>query len=184
MIDSRIIDEVITDILKTEGWPEYTDLPEDRGGPTKGGVTLQTLRDWRGRTTTVADLVELGLPEAARIYRDRYIDKPRLFVIKDDRLFRLAVDCSVLNGPAQSVRWLQEALDVDRDGILGPITQAALDTASPHRLALLICAYRWVHMGRLISSDHRQAIFAHGWSRRMAKFLHNEVKSASWAEGR
>nr|WP_222532573.1 glycosyl hydrolase 108 family protein [Azospirillum sp. 412522] len=40
---------IIDTILRREGWPRYTDRPSDRGGPTKGGITLATLTNWRKR---------------------------------------------------------------------------------------------------------------------------------------
>ena len=36
-------EQVITDILRREGWPKYTNRAADKGGPTKGGITLETL---------------------------------------------------------------------------------------------------------------------------------------------
>ena len=43
------IKDCLEKILEREGWPKYTDHPDDRGGPTKGGITLGTLRSWRGQ---------------------------------------------------------------------------------------------------------------------------------------
>jgi lysozyme family protein len=80
--DARIVAE----LLKSEGWPRYTNSSADKGGPTRGGITLTTLREWRRATVTVADLKALTQDEAEAIYRERYIVRPRFNEIRDELL--------------------------------------------------------------------------------------------------
>ena len=54
MTDNEIVDE----ILRREGWPKYTNLAADRGGPTKGGITLGAWREYSGNRFADAGDVE------------------------------------------------------------------------------------------------------------------------------
>ena len=67
---------IIDTILRREGWPRYTNRPSDRGGPTKGGITLATLASWRKRPVTATDVAALDEAEVRAIYRARYIEEP------------------------------------------------------------------------------------------------------------
>ena len=69
-------DEIIDSIEVSEGWPKYTDHPDDKGGPTKGGITLATLEHWRQRPCDKEDLKQLDRHEARQIYQKMFIDDP------------------------------------------------------------------------------------------------------------
>src|SRR3990167_11048904 len=100
------MEPILAHIFQIEGWPAFTDDPTDRGGSTKGGITLAALQAWRGRPTTKAELRNLTKAEAGDIYRSRYIAP---FEAVEDELLRWqVVDAGVLSGPARAARWLQE----------------------------------------------------------------------------
>ncbi len=42
----KTLDEVLTDVLQREGWPAVTDRAADRGGLTRGGITLKNYNAW------------------------------------------------------------------------------------------------------------------------------------------
>ena len=73
-----MIHEIITDVLKAEGWDAYTNHPADRGGPTKWGITLSAWRDFNDNQSLTAFNVQ-GITEAeARVfYHRRYIVGPK-----------------------------------------------------------------------------------------------------------
>lgn len=127
-------------ILKREAWPAYSNRTADKGGPTKGGITLDTLIAWRGRPQTIADLQALTESEARLIYRLRYI-KPWEFVT-DDALFAVLVDYAVTSWHDDPTKALQEYLKVSVDGILGPITKAGTLTADPRVLRDYVLTHR------------------------------------------
>ena len=51
-----MIDDLITEIMKAEGWDKYTNDPADRGGPTKWGITLKAWSEYHGLDLTAEDI--------------------------------------------------------------------------------------------------------------------------------
>lgn len=90
-------------LLKHEGG--YVDNPADPGGATNMGITLATLREWRGRAVTKADVRSLSREEVESIYRARYWNKIRadeLLAGPDAALFDVAVN----SGVGRAVQWM------------------------------------------------------------------------------
>jgi len=161
----------LTELLKHEGG--YVDHPRDPGGATNLGVTLATLREWRGKTVTKADVKALTVEEAGAIYRAKY-----WVVAGCDRLPAgvdlIVFDMAVNSGPARAVRTLQQVVNVTPDGVVGPVT---LTAARAKPAAELIDAYsrkREAFYRSLSTFD----TFGRGWMRRL-----NDVTETarSWA---
>jgi lysozyme family protein len=176
MTDTQILD----DVLEREGGGTYTDRADDAGGPTRWGITQQTLSGWLGRPATAGEVAELSRERALEIYRHRYIQQPGLGKILDDPLRALLVDCAVLHGPRNAVRFLQRALGVQADGVFGDLTLAALWRLDRRRLLWLVFAERVEFLGRCISDNltdaDRDGIpdsteFAKGWLARVSAMM-------------
>lgn len=183
MIEPLLIDAV----MRREGWPTFTNHPADRGGPTKGGITLAEFQKWRPGAT-VADLEALSEAEGRAFYWDRYVVIPRFDRIRDIALRGLVVDAAVNHGAPRATKWLQLAADVNPDRDFGPISQAAVNAAAPLELFLWLIAYRLRLYGRLVQRDPElmkarqagirlQAEFAEGWNVRAAEFLESAARS-------
>ncbi|MGQ9367685.1 glycoside hydrolase family 108 protein [Azospirillum sp. ST 5-10] len=178
-----LIDDLLGEILRREGWPKYTDHPADRGGPTKGGITIPTLSRWRGRPCTADDIRRIEEDEVRAIYRQMYVIEPGYAGIADDQLRCLVVDSAVLYGSDDASPWLQQAANdlgaaLKVDGAVGPKTLAAVNALPADPLVLRVCAYRLRKMGRVITDDALrrgrtadQSLNAAGWSNRLAEFL-------------
>lgn len=162
--------DIIDGILQHEG-SAYTNVPGDRGGPTRYGITLKTLAAWRKVPVLPTDVQLLTEEEARAIYADLYIKRPRYDLIKDDLLRALVVDCGVNSGVRAATSWLQQALGVVTDGSIGPTTLATLDAIPPAAVYLRLCAIRVRFYGTIISHDPSQAAFAAGWANRVAQFI-------------
>lgn len=168
--------QLIAEILRREGWPAYTNHAADKGGPTKGGITQATLSAWRGRPVTADDVRALTEDEARAIYRDRYLIKPRFDQIADSALRHLVVDAGVLSGPAQATRWLQRAVGVPADGIVGTLTLSAVNALPAPAVRLAFTAARVRFFGELVQDNANarsagkqvkdQALFIGGWLNR------------------
>lgn len=179
-------DDIIANILKAEGWPVYANDDDDRGGPTKGGITLATLREWRGIPVTAEDVENLSLVEARQIYRHKYIELPGFTRIADDDLRAQAVDAGVMHGVDRATKWLQEIAGVAADGDFGPLSQAAVNAMPPKDLAILFAVRRIRFLGGIIGGNYTQrrfrattqdqSKFADGWLQRATEFLLALVK--------
>ena len=151
MTDSAILDA----LLAREG-SEYTDRPNDRGGPTKYGITLATLSAWRGHPVTPEDVRDLTEGEARAIYRERYIDGPRFREIRDPLLREWVIDMGVNHGTTRASEWLQEAIGgVTVDGRVGAFTLGALAQRDPVAVLLRMVARRVEFYGEILSRNYR-----------------------------
>ena len=168
----------LTNILRREGG--FVDHPADRGGPTKYGITAATLGEWRGlgRPASREEVNALTEREARAIYTKRYLKDPGFAQIRNAKLRDLLLDCAVHHGPRRAATWLQEAVGVTADGIIGPKTLAAVanygrrgEGRRGRPLHATILSKRIIFLGELITKDPKQAVFAKGWMVRVAEFL-------------
>lgn len=153
-------DTAFTTLLKHEGG--FSNHPADPGGKTRFGITEAVAREagYRG------DMRELPLDLAKRIYKDRYWG-----AVRADELpaaVRYAVfDAAVNSGVRQAARWLQRAVGVRDDGVIGPVTLAAVRAADPERLLRQLLAQRLRFMTNLPTWPS----FSRGWARRIADLM-------------
>lgn len=165
------MEKILDDVIRREGG--FVNHPADRGGPTKYGITAATLGEWRklGRRATVDEVRGLAESEARSIYRQQYITAPGFESVTDRHLLELLVDAGIHSGPKRAAQWLQAALGVTADGVIGPQTRAALAASDQAALRRKVIGERVRFLGRLITSDPAQAVFAAGWMNRMAEFI-------------
>lgn len=143
----------------------YSNHPSDPGGETMWGVTRRVALQ-EGYT---GEMRYLPRDTAKAIYRKKYWD-----AVKADELpvpIRYAVfDAAVNSGVSQAVKWLQQAVDVQDDGVIGPMTIAAAKKADflalpnmlGHRLDFMTSLPTWGQFGR-------------GWARRIAAILKEQT---------
>ena len=122
---------------------------------------------------TIDDMKNLTRDEAFKIYWSEYVVKPGFHYIHSDSLAEHLCDIGVLHGPKRAVKWLQQALGTEPDGILGPITLKEVNegTLLAEEVSKMLAVFRIRFMGRIISRDHSQAPFAAGWLNRATEFL-------------
>ena len=146
-------------VLEWEGG--YSDHPLDKGGPTNHGVTHKTLARWRKRDVTAEEVAALGLDEARSIY-EHYYWQPCRCADMPSGVDLLVFDSAVNQGPTNAIKFLQRSLSVSVDGILGPKTLTAVQSADRSKLIQEFAARRAVHYAGL------QREFWLGWFRRLA----------------
>ncbi len=140
----RSVKELAREIVAREGG--FVDDPDDPGGATKFGVTLQTLRrlgldlDGDGQVT-VADVRSVSEDDAVALFLRYYFHGPRLGSLPDS--LQPSVFDMYVNAGSNAVRILQRLLnemgfDLAVDGIVGPRTAAVShkgQEAAPDHLA-------------------------------------------------
>lgn len=161
MTSRELFEKAIVVVLAHEG-EVLSDHPDDRGGPTKFGISQRWNPDVNVR--------ELTREQAIEIYWQRYwvgrgFERlPELAAIK---VFDLAVNL----GDKTAVTCLQRALRacgrrVNTDGLLGPETYGAADRADQ---AALLAALRSEAAGEYrlrVARIAGQAVFRNGWLNR------------------
>lgn len=153
-------DTAVEKVFDHEG--DYSDHPDDKGGKTRFGITEAVARSvgYRG------DMRELPKDLAKQIYRRDYWD-----AVRADELpapIRYPVfDAAVNSGVRQSIKWLQRAVGVADDGVLGPVTLAAVNQQDAWRLKSALLAQRLKFMASLPNWPS----FSRGWSRRIADLM-------------
>lgn len=154
-------------VLKMEGG--WTEDPYDPGGPTNLGITLATLAAYRGVAVNAETFA--GLKSALRaitdaevraIYRTRYWVPSRADALPS-ALALMHFDASVNHGVGASARMLQEAVDVARDGDIGPDTLNAIAAAPT---AELVARYADIRRLRYRALGHFWR-FGRGWLARV-----------------
>lgn len=163
------IQKLIDALIQREGG--YVNDPDDRGGPTKYGITLATLHDWRQEPVTAADVQALDRFEASAIYASRYFLKPGFANVRDPLLQEFLFDFGVNSGPGAAVAALQAVIGVEPDGGFGPKTLAALNAVT-NDLALFFAvkAERYEFLLRDVGRRPTDAKYAEGWSNRLDQF--------------
>ena len=138
----------------------YVNDPKDRGGETKFGVSKRANPD--------LDIRNLTWEQAKTVYYIRY-----WLAAKCERLpARVAVlhfDGAVNHGIARANTFLQRAVNVATDGIIGPITLAKIANVDAIVLNHSVCHqreefYRWI-----VANNPPQARFLAGWLRRISE---------------
>ena len=169
----------IMKILEREGG--FIDHPADRGGPTKFGITQDTLGLWRGKPVSVQDVAEMQAPEAIAIYLARYVDPIKRLEFMPE-VFALVLDISVMSGPSTAVRLLQTTVNklkeaantsnpIAVDGIVGPETVMAVVKLAPSRVVQAMVKNRLIALVRIVQRDSSQLVFLEGWLSRTLTFL-------------
>lgn len=151
----------------------YVDHPKDPGGATNMGITLATLSSVRGRKVTKAEVKALTRSEAMEIYRRNYWT-----VVRGEHLPAgvdlTTFDFGVNSGNSRAAKYLQSAVGVTQDGVIGTATLAAVAKRDAKAIVRAVNAKRLSFLKGLSTFS----TFGRGWSRRVADV---EAKSLAMA---
>jgi len=142
--------------MKSEGG--YINDPNDPGGETNWGISKRSYPN--------VDIKNLTRDEAALIYLRDFWERINADKMYDGVAFQM-FDFAVNSGIETAVRYLQRALGIADDGHWGPVSQAALDTASESDIIMKLCAERLDFMTRLKNWPSA----GRGWARRIVQNL-------------
>lgn len=161
--------ECLQFILEKEGG--YVNHPYDRGGATNKGITQSVYDAYRASKGWPLHSVKYLLPdETADIYRSKYW-KPAACDKLPAPLDLVVFDGAVNHGVKQSAKFLQRALGVDDDGIIGPDTLGSLSVDVKAGMLTTICEdilkQRKAFYEKLVENDSRQSVFLKGWLNRL-----------------
>ena len=152
--------EAFIQLLKHEGG--FVNHKDDPGGATRYGVTEAVARQagYQGR------MQDLPLDVASKIYRDLYWSPVRADELPSAIQYPM-FDAAVNSGVRQSILWLQRAVGVKDDGVLGPQTLQAVKNQNSEVLMRRLLAQRLKFMSGLSNWP----AFGRGWARRIADLM-------------
>jgi lysozyme family protein len=157
---ARNFNNALAQTLTYEGG--WANNANDPGGATMRGITLRTYAKWLGRHVTKDELRGIPIAHVRAIYAEDY-----WHTVRGDELptgVDLAVfDAAVNSGPKQAILWLQRAVGVEDDGVIGPKTISAVNEAEPDDIIRSVCGQR-LHM---LKSLRTWTYFWRGWSSRI-----------------
>lgn len=157
-------------VCEWEGY--YSDDPDDTGGATKYGVSLQFLKglgaegDLNGDgVVNKQDVLAVTKDTQKQLFKKNFWDNLDL----DTWPPRTAIafyDSSVNAGTKQSVKLLQRALGVSDDGVFGPATKSALMSSDDLTTALTLCDKRDAFYSSIAANGNNKK-FLKGWLNRV-----------------
>jgi lysozyme family protein len=153
-------DTAFAKLLEHEGG--FSDHAADPGGETRYGITEAVARE-AGYT---GDMQELPIDIAKSIYKAQYWDAVRADELPESIRYPV-FDAAVNSGHRQAAKWLQRAVSVDADGIIGKQTLMASKVAS----AAAVRAHMLGQRLQFMTGLNTWAAFGKGWSRRIAAIL-------------
>lgn len=139
----------------------------DSGGLTYRGISYVYNPHWQGWSfVRNHDFAEAD-NEAMEFYYDRYWLPLKCDQITNKQLailfFQIAVNIGLLN----AIKYMQMAAAVYPDGLMGPITLAAINKANPLELELIFRALVAKHYLEIVENHDTQRKFLYGWLRRV-----------------
>lgn len=168
-------DEALAVELKFEGGKD--DDPVDPGGRTNQGVIQRVYASYRKKKgLTVRDVFLMENNERDEIYYQNYGRQCRFDELPPG-VNIVVLDGGVNSGPAQSIKWLQRALGLAADGVLGDRTLEAVVNHPDHdALITNVCEQRMRFLRALKTFYH----FGKGWTSRV-----NQLRKIgqAWAMG-
>lgn len=157
---------LIDQIFEREGGATETNDPADAGGRTAWGVSERSNPEaWADGKVTE--------DEARQIYLKKYVFFPKFDRIPEShaKLQEQLIDFGVNSGPQLAIMKLQRLLGLKEDGVLGPITLAAITAADPRELNNQLVAARVTMLTKVVQKSPGQLKWLGGWVQRSLDFL-------------
>jgi len=152
---SSTFDAAIGFVLANEGG--YSNDPADAGGPTRFGITHDEAQRHGLNVMTIT------VDQAMTIYRADYwaFDNVALQPVATKML-----DIVVNFGVSGGMKIIQQAAQVQPDGVYGPATVAAINRLPADAMLRALCAASADHYIDIVLHRVSQLVFLKGWIRR------------------
>lgn len=164
-------------LMKHEGG--YVNDPKDKGGATKFGVTLATWiangydKNGDGKIDK-EDVKLLDKADAYDIAKKLYWDAVRGDEIKNQSIAEFIFDWGYNSGPKTAIKKVQDVLDLTQDGVIGPKTLGAINSANQEELFEKLQERRKLFFISIVAANPSQEKFLKGWLIRNNSFKFHE----------
>lgn len=156
--NDRHFDKAVEFILAMEGG--YANDPHDPGGRTKYGISQRSYPN--------LDIEGLTVDDAKAIYyRDYWLGSGAKLADISPELAMIMFDTAVNMGTSTAIRFLQRVLHVKEDGIFGPVTKNALETAD------INSTIDWYMTNRMLRYTELEGWprYRRGWTKRLMSLV-------------
>lgn len=147
----------------------FSNDPDDPGGATMVGVTLSTYKTYCKRnglrTPSVTDLKAISYKVWRDILHTMYWNKWKADLIEDQSVANMLVDWVWGSGASVGIKRPQRLLKVTQDGIVGPKTIAAVNSAQDFLKTLYDA--RKAHFNEIVRKKPSQKKWLKGWINRI-----------------
>lgn len=158
-------------ILKWEGG--WANDPIDQGGATMKGVTIGTYTEYcrrKGRPApTNEQLRNISKTEWSEIFKTMYWDVWKADRIENQSIANILVDWVWASG-VWGIKIPQRLLGVAQDGIVGPLTLAALAVQDSAEFFARLHTARIEFVDDIVRRKPEQVRFIKGWKNRINEF--------------
>jgi lysozyme family protein len=156
-------------VLRSEGG--WSDHPQDPGGATMKGITLEVFREFkRNPHLGKEELRNISMADVSTIYKKRYWDACRADELVSG-LDYAVFDCAVNSGVGRSIKLLQGCVGVNPDGGFGSVTMAAVSQFKGESAKTIIIEFCDDRLN-FLKSLKTFPVFGKGWENRV-----NSVKA-------
>lgn len=157
----------------------YANDPDDAGGATMCGITIATYRSYcklKGLPTpSVTNLRNITFEQWRDVLKTLFWDKWKADEIQNQAVANNLVDWVWASG-SHGIKKPQAILGVKADGIVGPITLAAVNASNPKDLFDKIHASRVAFVNDIVKNKPSQKKFIKGWLRRINAITFDGLK--------
>ena len=159
-------------LLKWEGG--YVNDKVDKGGATNMGVTLGTWKnmgyDKNGDSIiNEVDIMLLTKEDALKVLKKGYWDKWEADEITNQSIAEQLVEW-VWGSGIWGIKLPQRLLKLKEDGVVGPVTLKAINSADPKVLHSQLVAARLKFVDDIVKNNSSQSKFIKGWKNRINDF--------------
>lgn len=148
----------------------YINHTNDKGGATNFGITQKVYDNYRAtKNLQLNSVTMLTESEVKEIYLYGYWYNGNCNFIRHPKVAVLHFDSCVNHGINTAAKFLQEAVDVKADGIIGKITLEAVNKYKEKGLIYRYFEIREEFYHRLAEKNSSQKVFLKGWLNRLEK---------------
>lgn len=159
----------------------YVNDPADLGGETNMGITIGTWKSCgydcsekiavckvgnKTYSNVTKSLYEMTEDQWFDVFKTKYWDRWQADKITDQKVANWLVDWVWASGN-WGIKKPQELLGVKADGVVGPITLAAVNAQNPAEFAKRLHAARIKFVEDIVANNPTQARFINGWKNRI-----------------
>lgn len=160
--------KLIPFILQWEGG--FVNDPDDLGGATNKGITIDTFTEYKKRkgqkAPNVTDLKNISDDEWHDVFKSLYWDRWRADEIKNQSVANILVDWVWASG-SHGIKRPQRLLGVKADGIVGKQTIAALNAMDAATLFKMIKDDRAKFIDEICKARPKNEKYRKGWMNRI-----------------